>query len=165
VATIPNQPTLIAEVPREEARAQRLARLQDAIAGQPGLFLDTFVELGEDATANSLTLNDQRIHTVGLSTEPYDLITEYFTKRDDKVVEFDEATDTALFKDKKYKKLLETSTNLRNELVKTGVMRTESRENPQAAAARNEARRYAFGFFLKRAVAWSTQEGNKQTVA
>jgi hypothetical protein len=152
-------------VPREEARAQRLARLQGAIADQPGLFLQTFVELGEEATAESLDLDDQRIHTVGLSTEPRDLIVEFFSKRDDKIVVYDDSTDDALFKNKKYKELIDTSRNLQPDKIMTGVMSSVTKENPKAKEARDEARRYAFGFFLKRAVAWSAQEGGKQTVA
>jgi hypothetical protein len=154
---VPEEPSLIAEVPRQEARATRLSRLQQEITRRPGLFLMAFESLGEQATQDSLDLDDERINTVDLSTEPHDLIKEYFTKRDDKVVTFDEATDDALYADKKFDRLRKYSASLTNERVKTGAMRTGVRVNPNAAPAVNEVRRYAFGFFLKRAVAWSQQ--------
>jgi hypothetical protein len=152
------EPTLIAEIPRHEARATRLNRLQQEISRQPGIFLKAFEALGEEATADSLDIHDERINTVDLSIEPRDLIKEYFTKRDDKYVEFDSATDDAMMKNEKYKRLITASRDLRSEKIKTGVMRSETRENPLAEAARNEVRRYTFGFFLKRAVGWSQQQ-------
>jgi hypothetical protein len=155
---VPEEPSLIAEIPRQEARATRLNRLQQEITRRPGIFLKAFESLGQEATADSLDLHDERINTVDLSTEPHDLIKEYFTKRDDKVVVFDEATDEALYSDEEFDRLRNYSQSLTNERVKTGAMRSGVRENPNAAPAVNDVRRYAFGFFLKRVVAWSQQQ-------
>lgn len=121
----------------DRARVLRLMSLERSIHRRPETYLAAFRSLGDMATANSLELHDQQMLTRDASSAPSDRIKEFFTKRDDRGLEFDTESEKAIY-----------------DSVKT----MERRKHPNAESARDEVRRYVFGEFLGRAVLWKTRQ-------
>lgn len=144
----------------EQSRAQiaRLKSLQQSIARRPETFLRAFTELGEDATAESYGLKDEEILTRQASRNPQNLIKEYFQKRDDRYVEFDDESDETIYGSAEFKRLSDISKSKTSTSIKVGAMRTEVRANPEARKASDDVRRHIFGEYIGRAVLWKAQQ-------
>lgn len=148
----------------EQTRAQvsRLKSLQQSIARRPETFLRAFTELDEEATADSYGIKDEEILTRTVSREPKNLIKEYFQKRDDRRVEFDDASEEAIYTNPEFKRLSDISKSKTSSSVKVGAMRTEIRANPEARKASDDVRRHIFGQYIGRVVLWKEQQQEKR---
>lgn len=144
----------------EQTRAQvaRLKSLQRSITQRPETFMRAFTELGEEATSDFYGIKDEEILTREVSRDPKDLIKEYFRKRDDRYVEFDEKSDEAIYGSAEFKRLSNISKSKISSSVKVGAQRTETRAHPEARKASDDVRRYIFGEYIGRAVLWKSQQ-------
>lgn len=144
------------------ARVARLISIQNAISRHPETYLRAFTEMGEEATSETLDLHDEKMATSDAVRDPKQRIKEYFTKRDDREIDLDEESSDAIYGDPEFKRLSGISQKRISSSVRTGVMKSEKRPDPEAQRARDEVRRYLFGQYLGRAVLWKEQQHQQE---
>lgn len=144
------------------ARINRLISLSNSIGKYPVQYMHAFLELGEEATADTLDLHDESIETRTATGDPKKRIKEYFAKRDDKEIRPDPATEEAIFSSKEFRELSQISREKRAISVKTGAMKSEIRENPEAREASNAVRRYILGEYIGRALLFDSLQQPKK---
>ena|SRR3990167_3870874 len=165
------QPRLYESVPYESgqpdayeaARIARLKTLQNRIANRPETFQAVFVSLGEDASAETLSLKDENVLTQEANRDPENLIKEYFAKRDDTALMLDDDSEDAIFTSTTFKELAKKSSEKKAILKRKGVMGSVLESDPDALEASNAVRRHIFGEYLGRAVLWHEQQQSRNS--
>lgn len=152
----------LADNEETQARIARLRSFQDRIARKPDVYLHAFEELGEGATDEVLDIHNDATLTRSASRSPKEHIKEYFAKRDDIELRFDEESDEAIFATKAVMEAIARSKEKRAILKRKGVMGSTLEENPAARSASNASRREIFGAYLSRVVSWDGQQAEKQ---
>jgi hypothetical protein len=141
--------------------SRRIETIDRSIHRAPEEFQQALTELGSAALEGMVKLGnkEEKSRRIPKATrKAASLVTEYLENRYDFEHEYDDDTESALAGDEENRQLITAARNQRNELVKTGIMRTETRENPNALPAVEAARRYRFGVYLGRVAAHQAQQ-------
>lgn len=98
----------------------------------------------------------------GDTSEAERLLAEYFKKRYDKDVEFDEATERAISQDTQHTSRLQQSARATGYSVTTGVMSHTQRTHPDAERLRDRARISRLASYVALVIGW--QEERKRLI-
>jgi hypothetical protein len=143
------------------ARISRLVSLQQSIARRPGVYLAAIMELEEDATAETLSLHDDAVDTRAATSDPKKRIKEFFEKRDDKELMFDDDSEEAIYGSEDFRKLAQAAREKTATSVKSGKDRIH-KDHPEAREASNAVRRHILKTFIGRVVLFDSQKNTKK---
>lgn len=152
-----DRPQIIVDGSADAAISRRIHAIDRSIHRSPEAFEAALKDLGHLATENVVGLADIDTIVPTASRKPDALTKEYLDNRYDLSSEYDEATEEALAQDEQYQQLLDAVRSKRAITVRKGQMSSETRSNPEADQARDELRRYRFGAYLSRVVAYKSR--------
>ena len=132
--------------------------IERGIRDDPESYLHALAAM--NTAAEQGTLGSQRPKTWGEGTEPdaEDLLAEYFRRRYDKRVEFDDATEEALRRDRQHTEHLGRSSRATSYVITKGAMSHTQRSHPEAERLRDITRVSRLGHYVSRVLAWQEEQ-------
>lgn len=136
----------------EDPQSSRLMAMDAEIHRTPIVFIIALATLGEEATAQTRAINKAADGTIPLSPSPADMIQEYFSRRYDRIHEFDTATEQAIAE------TLPNATGHDSYVVHTGKIKSITVTDPNSESNRDANRRHRLETYMQRVLAYERRE-------
>lgn len=155
------QPTFTIEDDGEFAEL-RLKSLENDIYKKPRIYTALIERLGATLTDGTIAVSEQPQYSETVSNNAAHRLREFFTLRFDRLIEFDDATETFIARDEQYRELLQVHRSSANRDVKLGVQKKGSLPDPNAEPARDKLRRKRLELFVGRVAQWQELQSKAQ---
>lgn len=142
------KPQIIIDPETDARRFKRISYIDQAILQSPDEFVDALNAAGEKATDQTIDLSELDASLDNRKRDASSLLTEFFSKRYDLNISYDEHTEHKIKNDAYHNQLL---ANAKSAPARRG------RDNPEADAARDAARRSSFSIYLGQVAAYQEQ--------
>ena len=138
--------------------SRRITYIDRRIHERPADFIVSLNANSELATSQTVDLGDRDDSVRSLGRKPADLIIEFFRKRYDLDIIYDENTEGVIADDPRYKQLVANMRSKTADRIQTGTMKSENRPSLEAVPARDLVRVRQLSIYLGQVIEYRDQQ-------